>query len=101
MKIKLIVSLFIIAGFLVAPVQAKQDKHKRLPPGLQKKMERGGTLPPGWEKKLRKGAVLEKNVYDHGAIVAPLDKKGIVTIKVDHKVIRLYKATREIVEILK
>lgn len=79
---------------------AKQNKQKQLPPGLQKKVERGGELPPGWQKKLRKGEILDQEVYDRGTVVKPADKNGIITIKIEDRVIRLIEATREIVSIL-
>lgn len=81
-------------------VQAKPEKNKGLPPGLQKKAERGQALPPGWQKKLAVGGTLDKTVYAHGKIVVPIDDKGIITLHVEDKMIRLFKATREIVEIL-
>jgi len=42
-----------------------------------------------------------KRVYQHGQIVVPVDSRGLVTIRVEGKLIRLYQASREIVEILK
>ena len=83
-----------------ANVQAKPDKSKGLPPGLQKKAARGQALPPGWQKKLAVGQRMDRAVYDHGQIVVPVDKKGILTLRVEGKLVRLMSATREIVEIL-
>ena len=71
-----------------------------LPYGLQKKLKKGKPLPPGWQKKLRVGGVLDPGIYSHGDIVIPLDSYGLVTIRVEGKLIRLYQATREIAEIL-
>lgn len=82
-------------------VQAKPDKSKGLPPGLQKKVARGKALPPGWQKKLAVGQRMDKAVYDHGEVVVPVDKKGILTVRVEGKLVRLMSATHEIVEILK
>jgi hypothetical protein len=65
------------------------------------KADKGGSLPPGWKKKLAKGAVLDKNIYDQGRIIKAIDSKGIITVRVDDKVVRLYKASREIVDILR
>lgn len=101
MKIKLIFIVLLLAGFVASPVYAKKDKAKHLPPGLQKKVARGEPLPPGWQKKLAKGEVLDVAVFQRGKIVAPLDSKGVITIEVEGKLIRLIKATREIVDILK
>jgi hypothetical protein len=78
---------------------AKNDKEKSLPPGLQKKSERGQSLPPGWQKKLVVGNVLEDDIYEHGRIIAT-DRDGLVTIRIEDRLIRLIKDTREIVEIL-
>jgi hypothetical protein len=91
----------IIAAVLISgPVYAKQDKDGALPPGLQKKVQRGGKLPPGWQNKLQKGATMEPEVYQQGTVIKPIDATGVITIKVDDKIIRLMKATREIVDIL-
>jgi len=74
---------------------------KEVPYGLYKRQENTGKpLPPGWQKKLHKGDILDKDVYDHGKVIRPRDKDGRVVIQVDNKVIRLYEATREIIEIL-
>lgn len=101
MKKLLIVCSFL--AFLVFGLSgisyAKNDKEKNLPPGLQKKMDRGQSLPPGWQKKLVVGEVLEPEIYDQGVIVAT-DHKGLVTINIEGKLVRLVKDTREIVDIL-
>ena len=81
-------------------VHARPDKSKGLPPGLQKKAARGQALPPGWQKKLAVGHRMDRAVYDHGQIVVPVDKKGILTLRVEGKLVRLLSATHEIVEIL-
>lgn len=78
----------------------QQQSISSLPYGLQKKLQRGKSLPPGWQKKLYPGSVLDAGIYSHGDIVVPLDRHGLVTIRVEGKLIRLYQATREIVEIL-
>lgn len=77
-----------------------QSSSSSLPYGLQKKLNRGQSLPPGWQKKLRVGSVLNVQIYRHGEIVVPLDRHGLVVIRVEGKLIRLYQATREIAEIL-
>lgn len=81
-------------------VHAKQDKHQSLPPGLQKKVDRGGSLPPGWQKKLAVGETLDRNVYDSGHVVYQDKKDGLLTIKVEGKLIKLIENTHEIVDIL-
>ncbi|GFD82595.1 hypothetical protein KUL118_54570 [Tenacibaculum sp. KUL118] len=75
-------------------------KDKDLPPGIEKKYERTGELPPGWEKKLSVGNRLDKHVYDHARVIVPLGDDGLVTVRIENKVVRLIQATREIVEIL-
>ncbi len=89
--------------FILNPAVAKDDKDKgsrELPPGLQKKVQRGGALPPGWEKKVQVGQPIEAEVYQHREVVVPVDDKGLVTVTIGGKLIRLYEATREVVEIL-
>lgn len=90
------------AVLFTQPVLAKKDKekHKQLPPGLQKNADRGKPLPPGWAKKLKKGETLDEEVYEHSDVVVPVDDKGMLVVKVEGKVIKLIKNTREIVEIL-
>jgi hypothetical protein len=100
MNVKLYIMLML--GLTIActsPALAKKDKP--LPPGLQKKLERGEALPPGWQKKLAKGEVLDRAVYARSHELVPVNNKGVVTIQVEGRVLRLYKATREIVDILK
>lgn len=83
------------------PVYAKNDKHEgSLPPGLQKKAAHGEPLPPGWQKKLSKGEIMERRVYERSEIVVPVDKKGLLTVRIEGKLVKLYEATREIVEVL-
>ena len=100
MNINLLLSLFLVAGVVASPVYAKNDKSKDLPPGLQKKMMKGESLPPGWQKKMRKGGILDVDMVKRGDIVVPLDKKGLLTIRLEGKLVRLVKATREVVEVL-
>ena len=93
--------LFIIAAALISgPIYAKNNRNGALPPGLQKKVQRGGSLPPGWQENLHKGARIDRSVYDRGIIIKPLDAAGLITIRVEGKIIRLLKATHEIVDIL-
>ena len=87
-------------GLIVAPAHAKKGKNKSLPPGLQKNVERGKPLPPGWQKKLSKGQVMDRDIYGRGKIIVPLDPLGIVTIKIEDKIFRVMKKSREIVDIL-
>ena len=103
MRIKLLFVLLLASSVAAFPVSAKKDKGnkgKSLTKGLEKKVAKGKPLPPGWERKLSKGEVLDKEIYNAGKIVVPVDKNGVVTLKVEGKAIRLMKATHEIVEIL-
>jgi len=84
----------------------KGKKSKEVPPGLQKKVARGGDLPPGWQKKVAKGEVLSPDVYRHATpLPVELTKKlpkapdGTVLVKVEGKVIRLYEATRTVLDV--
>jgi len=101
MKIRYIIALFVLASLIAGPSYAKKDKDKQLPPGLEKKVAKGKPLPPGWQKKLAKGEVLDIKVYRHSTVIVPVDSRGLVTVRVEGKLIRLIKATREIIEILK
>jgi hypothetical protein len=84
----------------------KVTKPKKLPPGLQKKAARGKGLPPGWQKKIARGEVLDAEVFRHAthfpyelAKRLPPAPQGTVLIKVEGKVIRLYEATRIILDV--
>ena len=99
--ISLIISLIILLTGSDSAFAKKEKHSKKIPPGLQKKINRGGSLPPGWQKKLKKGHHIHRDVRKHETVLIPLDKKGIVTVKVDGKIIRLIHATNEILEILK
>ena len=43
---------------------------------------------------------MEEDIYRHGKIVIPIDSDGLLTIQIEGKLVRLYKATREIVDIM-
>ncbi len=100
MYLKMFLTTIIVAGLIMSPVYAKDDKPKKLPQGLQKKLDKGQSLPPGWQKKLIVGERLDKSVVGQGQIVVPLDSKGLLTVRLDGKLVRLVKSTREIVEVL-
>jgi len=44
--------------------------------------------------------VIDPHIYNHGEIIVPLDDNGLLTLRVEGKLVRLYQATREIAEIL-
>lgn len=100
MKTRNIITLFVLIGFIAGPAYAKKDKSGQLPPGLQKKVDRGEPLPPGWQKKLAKGEIMDKRVYQHSRIVVPVDPYGFITVRIDGKLIKLFKDTRKIVDVL-
>lgn len=101
MKINQLITIVVLAALVASPAfSAKKEKVKLLPAGLEKKAERGQSLPPGWLKKLKKGAIMGSNVYQQSKIVVPLDSNGLITISIEGKLVKLYKATREIAEIL-
>ncbi len=100
MKLKMVVVSLLAVGLIIAPAHAKKGKNKTLPPGLQKKAEQGKSLPPGWQKKLSKGQVIDRDIYVGGKIIAPLDPLGIVTIKIDDRILRVMDKSRRIVDIL-
>ncbi|WP_417762891.1 hypothetical protein [Shewanella sp.] len=81
--------------------QAKHKQEKPLPPGLQKKLANGEPLPPGWAKNYRRGDILDRRIFDRGRITVPIDRDGIITVNVDNQLIRLFRDTREIIDILK
>ena len=102
MYLKNLITVIISIGFIISPLYAHNDKNKAksLPYGQQKKLQKGQSLPPGWQKKLMVGERLEPGIYGRGDVVVPLDSKGLLTIRLEGKLVRLVEATREIVEIL-
>lgn len=85
---------------LSLPAAVLADSKHGLPPGLQKNMEAGKPLPPGWEKKLHRGDILERDLYQRGVVVIPVDSRGVVTVRIEDQTLRLVAATLEIVDIL-
>jgi len=102
MKLKISVILAVLIAIAANPAFAKteKDKHKTLPPGLQKKVDKGEPLPPGWQKKLVKGEIMAEPVFSHSEIVIPVDSKGLLTIRIEGKLVKLIQATREIIEVV-
>ena len=103
MKKNKLISLLSIIALIASPVYAKKDKDKdkQIPPGLQKKVDNGKPLPPGWQKKLAKGEIMDNEVFQKSTIVVPVDSRGLITVRIEGKLVRLYKATKEIVDIIK
>ncbi len=79
---------------------------KQLPPGLAKKVARGERLPPGWQKKCVVGQVMPAEVYEKThpvppelVVKLPPPPAGTVTVTIGGKVVRLAKATLEILDV--
>ena len=86
--------------------QGRGHKSKGLPPGLAKKVARGGDLPPGWQKKCVRGEIMPLEVYKQChplprevAVKLPPPPKDTILITIEGKVVRLVKATREILDV--
>lgn len=99
---KQLIVLLVMLGLCTGPVLANHEKNKDkpLPQGLQKKLDRGGSLPPGWQRKLVRGEVLDDHIYRQSQIVIPIDSRGLLTVRIEGKLIRLVEATREIIDIV-
>jgi len=99
-----IITIAVLLSICSSPVFAAKEKEKnknrQLPQGLQMKLERGGSLPPGWQKKLVRGGILEQPIFNYSETVIPVDPEGLLTVRVEGKLIKLIEATREIVEIV-
>jgi hypothetical protein len=101
MKLKSIITLTLLLSLCSGSVfAASKNKDKQLPQGLQMKLDRGGSLPPGWQRELVKGEIMGEPIYSHSEVVIPLDSKGLLTVRVEGKLIQLVEATREIIEIV-
>jgi len=88
-----------------APAAGK--KKKNLPPGLRKKLARGGELPPGWQKNVARGEVLDDDVFWQShplpsdlADKLPQQPPGTIIVTIGGKAVRLFEATRTIIDIL-
>ncbi len=49
---------------------------------------------------MAKGEIMDENIYQRSQVVVPIDSRGLITIRIEGELVKLYKATREIVEIL-
>lgn len=102
--------IFIACLSIALPVWAKEHngkKMKTLPPGLEKKLERTGELPPGWQKKLVKGEILDPGLYELSRKISDPQQgdvqhpdAGTEVIKIEDRIIRIKKDSREILDIL-
>lgn len=98
----------VISGYVHDYPSPKQrgKKPKQLPPGLAKKVARGEQLPPGWQKKCVVGQVMPTEVYEKChpippelVVKLPPPPPDTVTITIGGKVVRLMKATLEILDV--
>ena len=80
--------------------ESNMDKLREMLPELPDNPGLGGKAAPEWQKKIAPGKVIEKDIYVQGKIVVPLDPLGIVTVKIDDKVLRVHEKSMEILEIL-
>ena len=79
---------------------------KSLPPGLAKRVARGESLPPGWQRKLVRGEVISTEVYrechslpEEVVVRLPPPPPGTILVTIDGKVVRLLRATMEILDV--
>ncbi len=102
MQIKNLLALLAVGAMVSMPLQAKSDKHGGdLPPGLQKKAQKGQPLPPGWQKKLQVGQRIDPQVFKQEAVVvSPRDTRGLLTVRIDGKLVQVAEKSLEIVNIL-
>jgi hypothetical protein len=98
----------VIRDYVIAhsPDGGAGKKGKPLPPGLAKKVARGGTLPPGWPKKLVKGEIMSAEVYrqcdplpNEVVLRLPPQPSGTILVAIEGKVVRLLRATLEILDV--
>ncbi|QSX35012.1 hypothetical protein JYB87_07280 [Shewanella avicenniae] len=100
-RISHILAAISVATTLMLPsVSFAKNDHGELPPGLQKKAAKGKPLPPGWQKQYHRGDIIERDLYDRGRIVVPLDDKGLITVNIEGTLFKLNQKTREIIDIL-
>lgn len=81
-------------------------KPKGLPPGLAKKVARGRDLPPGWQKRCVRGETLPQEVFkvchplpQEVVVKLPPPPAGTILVTINGKVVRLAKATLEILDV--
>ena len=101
MNYRKVLALLAVGLLGAAPLQAKNDKQDDLPPGLLKKAQKGKPLPPGWQKKIEVGERIDPQVFKREAVVVvPEDGAGLLTVRIDGKLVRVAEKTLEIVDIL-
>ena len=85
----------------------RQNQTRNLPPGLAKKGARGKRLPPGWERDLAAGRTFPQNVYEQSHPIPvhiiqqlPPQPQGTMLVTLNGKIVRLYEATKTIIDVL-
>jgi len=103
----ILMACLIIAFPAYAKNEGKDQKQKKMPPGLEKKLERTGELPPGWQKKIAKGQVLDPSLYKIGKPIKNTSRgnslkteKGTELFQIENRIIRIKKDTKEILDII-
>ena len=114
----ILLSMFVVTLFAKKPHAQNGDrfinnhghkviKKKHIPYGLYKRYEKTGKgLPPGWEKKLKRGEILDEELYEYcepapAYIVKRFPKcSECETVIIGDKIVRLIRATKEIIDIL-
>ena len=98
--------LRIMDGFMQRQSAPSGNHARPLPPGLAKKVARSGNLPPGWEKKCVPGEKMAPEVYEQChplprqlVVKLPAPPASTITVVVDGKIVRLVKATLEILDV--
>ena len=88
------------------PARGWNRKGRGLPPGLAKKVERDHELPPGWQKKCVPGEVMPVEVFEkchplpHDLVIKlPTPPSATITVSIGGQIVRLIKATREILDV--
>jgi hypothetical protein len=104
---KLFTALAVVVAMLASPLILAQPGNNpgqnpgSLPPGLQKQVERGKPLPPGWRNKLQVGSILDRDIYRQGEVLYRDRDRGLVTVRIENKVVRLLESSLEIMAILR
>jgi hypothetical protein len=108
--VKSTVFVAVMAALLSVPALAKNDKDAN---GAEssaarpaKNVARGEQLPPGWQKKLNRVQRLEPDLYrlaepvpDYLRLTLPVGKLGSVDVRLEGKIVRLDRATHEILNV--
>ena len=96
----------VVQGYVRSYAETARKPSKQLPPGLSKKIARGAKLPPGWQRKCVPGEFMPAEVYEqcHAlppelVVKMPPAPEPTLTVTIGGKVIRLLKATREILDV--